>query len=214
MGKIRKKLIPPEVVPPQVVIATKNPDKFREIKTILNGLPVEFHNLGNISLPKEVGRSLTENAILKAETSLKFTHTISIADDTGLEVDTLNGLPGVYSSRFAGPNASYEENRKKLLMLLGARPINERKAKFRCVVAIAQQEEQTKVFEGEIEGYITYEERGNSGFGYDSIFMVPELGKTLAEITSNEKNKISHRALALLKAKKYLKKQLLINFDI
>ncbi|MDI6840140.1 MAG: RdgB/HAM1 family non-canonical purine NTP pyrophosphatase [bacterium] len=211
----------------KIVIATKNLDKFSEIKTILKELPVEFINLRNTILPEERGNSLEENAIIKAETGAKLMHTISISDDTGLEVDALNGLPGVYSSRFAGINVthpsvilskakesphniSYEENRKKLLKLLESKPMNERKAKFRCVVAVAQMGKRTKIFEGKVYGYITEEERGKFGFGYDSIFMVPKLGKTFAELPPEKKNKISHRALALLKAKKYLKNQLLV----
>jgi len=193
MGEIKK-----------IVIATRNLDKFNEIKSILKELPVEFVNLRNTILPEECGHSLEKNAIIKAETGANLLHTISIGDDTGLEVDALNGLPGVYSSRFAGINVSYEENRKKLLKLLDSKPINERKAKFRCVVAVAQPGKRTKTFDGVVYGYITEGERGNFGFGYDSIFLVPKLGKTFAEVRPDDKNKISHRALALLKAKKYL----------
>lgn len=189
-----------------IVIATGNPDKFREIKEILSALPLNFLPLKGISLKEESGKTLEENAIEKAEEASKFTGKTSIADDTGLEVLALNGLPGVYSARFAGPSASYEANRKKLLTLLGSRPLHERKARFRTMVAIAGLPgEPTRLFEGKIKGHITQQEKGEFGFGYDSIFLVPELGKTFAEIPPHEKNQISHRALALLKLKQYLK---------
>jgi len=193
-----------------IVIATGNPDKFREIKAILSDLPVDFVSLKGISLPEETGKRLTENAIKKAEAVAKLTNKVSIADDTGLEVDALNGLPGVYSARFAGPNGSYKANRKKLLKLLNSYPLEQRKAKFRCVVAVTGIfGEPTRVFEGKIDGYITKEEKGTSGFGYDSIFLIPEIGKTFAEIPTSLKNQISHRTLALLKLKEYLKNKYL-----
>ncbi|MCK4352777.1 RdgB/HAM1 family non-canonical purine NTP pyrophosphatase [candidate division WOR-3 bacterium] len=186
----------------KIVIATRNPDKFEEIKKILNNLPVEFISLPEGPSLKEDGKNLEENAIKKAEASFKLTGEVSLADDTGLEVDLLNGAPGIYSARFAGPRASYADNRKKLLLLLKSK--KERTARFRCIVAIAEPGK-TKIFEGKIQGYITEEERGEFGFGYDSIFLVPELSKTFAEISPELKNKISHRGLALLKAKEYIK---------
>ncbi len=193
-----------------IVIATGNPDKFREIKAILSDLPVDFLSLKGITLPEETGKTLEENAIQKAEAGANLSSKISIADDTGLEVDALNGSPGVYSARFAGPSGNYEANRKKLLELLDSRPFEQRKAIFRCVVAIVGiSGEPTRVFEGKVEGYITQEEKGIYGFGYDSIFFVPELGKTFAEITPCLKNKISHRTLALLKLKEYIKNKYL-----
>ena len=193
-----------------IVIATGNPDKFREIKAILSDLPINFLGLKGVPLPEETGKTLEENAIQKAEAGVNLSTEISIADDTGLEVDALNGSPGVYSARFAGPSGNYKANRKKLLELLDSRPFEQRKAKFRCVVAIAGiSGEPTRIFEGKVEGYITQEEKGTYGFGYDSIFFVPELGKTFAEIPSRLKNQISHRTLALLKLKEYLKSKYL-----
>ncbi len=171
-------------------------------------------------MPSEKGTTLEENAIIKAEYGFKMTNKISIADDSGLEVEALHGLPGVYSARFAGIGASYKANRDKLLLLLveaeqksllggTGRPMENRKAKFRCVVAVTGiQGEPTKIFDGELFGIITYEDRGELGFGYDPIFFVPELGKTLAEVPNEVKNQISHRAFAFLKVKEYLLKEI------
>lgn len=157
-------------------------------------------------MPSENGTTLEENAIKKAEYGFKMTNKISIADDSGLEVESLHMLPGVYSARFAGIEATYKANRDKLLLLLAGRSIENRKAKFRCVVAVTGiQGEPTKIFDGKLYGYITYEDKGELGFGYDPIFFVPELGKTLAELPAEMKNQISHRALAFLKVKAYIK---------
>lgn len=204
----------------EIVIATGNPDKFKEIKSILSdtlgssssgkSFSINFLRFPAVlgTLPEESGSTLEENAIMKAETSLKLTNRVSIADDTGLEVDALGGLPGIHTARFAGHGATYADNREKFLKLLGDRPIEERRAIFRTVVAIASAGEPTRVFEGTLSGYITNQEKGKFGFGYDPIFLVPGLGKTLAELTPEEKNLISHRAQALLKLKEYLKTKL------
>jgi XTP/dITP diphosphohydrolase len=192
-----------------IVIATQNPGKFREITAILGDLSLRFENLTGISLPEEKGDTLEENAISKAETGFRITNRISIADDTGLEVDSLGGQPGVYSARFAGKDADDTANRKKLLQALVSRPFEERRARFRTIVSIAGiPGESTRVFEGRLDGYITSEERGNFGFGYDSIFLLPDIDKTLAELLPDVKNGISHRKLALLKARDYLEQVL------
>jgi len=190
----------------EIVIATQNLDKFREITYILKGPGVKFSNLATLNMPPEIGNTLEENAIMKAEYGFKMTNRISIADDSGLEVESLNRLPGVYSARFAGIGATYKTNRDKLLLLLAGQPTENRGAKFRCVVAVTGiQNEPTKIFDAELNGYITEEDKGELGFGYDPIFFVPELGKTLAEIPSETKNQISHRAIAFLKVKHYIK---------
>lgn len=191
-----------------LVVATQNLDKLREIRKILEDLPVNLVRLPKNYSCDEGTKSIAENAVKKAETAARVTNETAVADDTGLEVATLNGLPGVESSRFAGPDATYADNRKKLLKMLEAKPDTERHARFKCVVAVAEIGKPTRTFEGTIAGYITKQEKGNNGFGYDSIFLIPEMGKTFAEIPLAEKNKISHRARALLKAKEYLKKQL------
>lgn len=188
-----------------IVIATYNLDKFKEITSILGIKGFNFINMTGIRLPEENGATLEQNAIMKAEFGAQITNKISIADDTGLEVDSLNGLPGVYSARFAGNGSTYKANRKKLLDVLASSTKEQRRAKFRCVAAVAGiRGESTKVFEGELDGYITQEERGKFGFGYDSIFLVTELDKTLAELPPEIKNQISHRARALLKLKEYI----------
>ncbi|MDD2889928.1 MAG: XTP/dITP diphosphatase [bacterium] len=192
----------------KLLVATNNKDKFKEITAILDSLNVEFVSLGDIELPEEDGKTIEENAIKKSEFGFEIKKMLTIADDTGLEVDALNGAPGVYSSRFAGENVSYEDNRKKLLNELAGKKLEERKAKFRCIIAVSGLEKGTKTFEGSVDGYITEDERGNSGFGYDAIFFVPEIGKTMAEMSPEEKNKISHRGRAIVKAKKYLENYL------
>lgn len=184
----------------KIFVSTNNDDKFNEIKSILADLGVEI-----IKCPIKVnedGKSLEENAIKKAKECYKKTEMLSIADDTGLEVDVLNGAPGVYSSRFAGNNATYKDNRIKLLNMLKGE--KNRKAKFKCVIAVIDKNN-IKTFWGEILGYIAEEEKGNYGFGYDSIFIIPTYNKTLAELPPEIKNKISHRAIALNKAKNYLR---------
>lgn len=193
----------------KIVIATQNLDKFREITAILSDLPLRFGNLAGVSLPEEKGDTLEENAISKAEDGFRITNKISVADDTGLEVDSLRGQPGVYSARFAGKDADDAANRKKLLCLLASRPLEERRARFRTIVSVAGiPGEPTRIFEGRLDGYITCEEKGHFGFGYDSIFLLPDLDKTLAELLPDVKNGISHRKLALLKAREYLQQVL------
>src|SRR5262249_22051489 len=127
-----------------------------------------------------------------------------LADDTGLEVDALGGAPGVRSARFAGPGASYAQNRAKLLEDLRSVPEAKRTARFRCVIAIARPGEVVAKFDGTVEGRILDAPRGESGFGYDPLFLVPELGRTLAELDADEKNHVSHRARALQRAKGFL----------
>jgi XTP/dITP diphosphohydrolase len=203
-----------------IVVATHNPNKINEITTILRGIRANFLSLGDVPLPDETEVTLEANAILKADFGFKATNKISLSDDSGLEVYSLNGMPGIYSARFAviegnysrwgGISASLQKaNRNKLLQLLSSRHMEERKAKFRCIVAIAGIDGcETRTFEGALDGYITYNEIGNNGFGYDSVFLVPELNKTLAELPAEVKNKISHRAIALLKLRDYLKAEL------
>ena len=191
----------------KIVLATKNKDKIREIKKILSDLPVEIKTMADFEgIPdvEEDGATLEENAIKKATEFHKFTGLPAIADDTGLEVDALNGAPGVYSSRFAGEEASYEDNRKKLLRELENVPEAKRGAQFRCVVAFADGSRRMTT-EGIVRGKILQEERGDSGFGYDPVFWVPEFEKTFAEIDLEKKNAISHRGIAFRKMKAELK---------
>jgi len=188
-------------------LATKNKNKFKEIKEIMGKnfeilLPPDF-----IEFPEEKGNTLEENAYLKAEYLSRFFKDFYIVgEDSGLFVEKLNGLPGVISARFSGERDDKKNIEKLLDMMKGYKNKEERKAKFITVVCLIGKEEK-KFFKGEIDGYITFEPKGNNGFGYDPVFEIPEIGKTFAELSSDEKNKISHRTKAFLKLKKYLEKK-------
>lgn len=190
----------------KLVLATRNKDKIREIRDVLRDLDVEILSLQDYPQAPfivEDGRSLKDNALKKAQQICQFTGLPSLADDSGLEVDYLEGAPGVVSSRFAGEDASYEDNNRKLLQLLKGVPKERRRARFRCVLALASPDK-TEIIEEECEGLITDEPRGENGFGYDPLFLVPELGKTFAEIGLELKNRISHRGKALRRLKEIL----------
>ncbi len=191
----------------EIVLATRNPDKVREISELLTDINLTISSLldhPDIPPITEDGTTLYDNAIKKAQTVAKLLHKLALADDTGLEVDALAGQPGIHTARFAGPNASYADNRRKLLNLLKDIPWEQRTARFRTVVALVHPDGRIVTVEGKLEGYITFDERGDQGFGYDPIFYVPELGKTLAELPLEAKNRISHRAKAINKLKPYL----------
>lgn len=193
----------------KIVLATNNRDKIREIKNILSDLSAEILTLEdfpNFPKIKETGKTLEENAILKATSIYQFTGLPSLADDSGLEVDALNGAPGVLSSRFAGKHCSYQDNNRKLLSLMKNIPWEKRGATFVCAVAIAKGIDDIKTVRGEVRGIIAYEEKGENGFGYDPVFYLPHLDKTFAQLPLEEKNKISHRAQAFTKAKELIQK--------
>jgi XTP/dITP diphosphohydrolase len=193
----------------RIVLATNNEHKIREIKQILSGLPAEILTLEDFpGAPRveETGKTLEENAILKAEAVQGFTGLPSLADDSGLEVDALRGAPGVLSSRFAGEHCSFEDNNRKLLRMMSDVPQNRRTARFVCVVAWARDPEHITTLRGEVEGVIALEERGENGFGYDPVFYLPNLNKTFAQLPFEEKNKISHRARAFGKAGELIRK--------
>jgi len=186
---------------PTLIIATNNPDKVREIREILTRSDIAILSAGDFDdFPEieESGQTLVENAILKAEAVWQKYHLPSLADDTGLEVECLNGEPGAHSSRYAGPHASYDENCNKLLAEIARRKCQSGKAWFRTVVAFVDARGNLATAEGALEGEIISVKRGDNGFGYDPIFLVPELGMTLAELDPAEKNRISHRHRALL----------------
>ncbi len=192
----------------EVVAATKNEDKFREIRELLKDLGIRLLSLKEFpQLPKieEGGRSLKENAIKKARLVAGYTGKLALADDSGLEVEALGGRPGVLSSRFAGEGVTYRKNNEKLLTLLKGIPYPKRKATFRCVLAIFQPDGHYRVVEGRCDGIIAKRIRGSGGFGYDPIFILPEYGKTFAELGSF-KQKISHRARAIKKLRKILRR--------
>ena len=190
----------------KIVLATHNHDKEIELKHSLRGLGVEICSLSEypeIGEIDETGATLLENSLLKANTVHDLTGLPVIADDTGLEVDALDGAPGVYSARFSGLNATYGDNVNKLLSVMEDVPDDMRSARFRTVISFVD-ETQELWTEGFIEGRITENARGNMGFGYDPVFYVPRLKKTFAELSTAEKNKISHRGLALQKLRKIL----------
>ena len=190
----------------KIVLATHNHDKEIELQYSLQGLGVEICSLSeypDIGEIEETGTTLLENSLLKAHTVHDRTGLPAIADDTGLEVDALDGAPGVYSARFAGADATYEDNVNKLLSVMEGVSDDMRSARFRTVISFVD-EIQELWTEGFIEGRITEDPRGNMGFGYDPVFYVPRLEKTFAELSTAEKNKISHRGLALQKLRKIL----------
>jgi XTP/dITP diphosphohydrolase len=196
----------------EIVLATNNRHKIREIKDILSDIPVKILTLENFpGFPRvrETGKTFEENAILKARAIYEFTNLPSVADDSGLEVEALNGAPGVLSSRFAGEGCSFKDNNRKLLSLMKDIPQEKRGARFVCVVALAKDLGQVETVRGEVSGTITFEENGENGFGYDPVFQVPHLNKTFAQVSQEEKNKISHRARAFGKARELIQEGLL-----
>lgn len=190
----------------RIVLATGNQDKVKEIQELLSGTKVRLVTLNEFPDAPEVvedGKTLEENAIKKAKVVSEFTGLPAVADDTGLEVDYLNGEPGVFSSRFSGENATYADNVHKLLAELKGVPWQKRGARFRCVVAF-HVSRVTKTVAGVCEGIITEQPKGQDGFGYDPVFYVPEYECTFAEMDLELKNRISHRAKAFLKLKTLL----------
>jgi XTP/dITP diphosphohydrolase len=184
----------------KVVLATNNPGKVREIREILAPRGIEVVSLSEypgLAEIKEDGDTFKDNAAIKALAACEHTNLVALADDSGLEVDCLDGAPGVYSSRFAGEEKDDAANNRRLLELLASVPEKERTARFRCVVAIVDREGWIYTAEGTCEGIIAMEPRGEGGFGYDPLFYLPEYGKTFAELEPEIKNKISHRARAL-----------------
>lgn len=191
----------------EAIIATHNPGKVKEFKEILEPRGYDVKSLAEIGFTEEIeetGHTFEENAILKAEAVAKAVNKMVIADDSGLSIDNLGGRPGVYSARYAGEQKDDQANIEKVLSELKGIEKEQRTARFRCALAVSIPREETKTVEGHVEGYIAEEPRGEYGFGYDPIFIVKDKDKTMAELTSDEKNKISHRADALKKLSKLL----------
>lgn len=186
---------------PTLLLATSNAGKQREMAALLDGVArvLTFRDVG-LASPDEVGTTFAENASIKAAFGADKTGLPTLADDSGLEVDALNGEPGLYSARFAGARATDADNRHKLLNLMRDIPESERTGRFRAAVAIAVPGRIVDVFEGTIDGTIGAAERGNGGFGYDPLFVLPD-GRTIAELSDDEKNRISHRARAITAAR-------------
>ena len=185
----------------KIIFATGNAGKVREVKAILADLNMEVLSMkeaGVTSEAEENGTTFAENAVIKArDIAERVEDAIVMADDSGLVVDALNGEPGIYSARYLGEDTSYRIKNANIIQRLEGVPVEERTARFACAIAAVLPGGEVLITEGTIEGYIGYEERGEGGFGYDPIFMVPELDRSTAELTAEEKNAISHRGKAL-----------------
>ena len=193
----------------KLLLATNNQAKVREYKSLLQNIPFELvtpADEGITTEVDEVGESLEENARLKATLLATESRLLALADDSGLEVDALGGEPGTLSHRYAGEGASDSDRVEYLLSRLKNVPEGQRTARFRCVIAIAIPGGDIELCSGECRGTITFEPRGELNFGYDPVFFVPELGKTMAELSLEEKNSISHRGQAARKAAEILKR--------
>ena len=197
----------------KVLIATHNEGKARELKSLIQGDTWEFTTPGELNLVikvDETGTKFEQNAVLKAKEFCFRSNLISLADDSGLEVDVLGGDPGVYSARYGGSGLTDKERNTLLIARLSHTPWDDRGARFRCVIAIASPDGELVLCKGECPGIITTEPRGENGFGYDPIFWLPEFNKTMAELNMDEKNRISHRGKAAQQAKQYLDARLTI----
>ena len=193
----------------ELVVATKNKKKLREIKDLLKGSDIAVTSIEQYPhAPRiiENGKTFKANAITKALVIARYTKKLALGEDSGLCVDSLGGKPGIYSARFAGPGKSDEKNNAKLLRLLKNVPVGKRKAGYVCAVAVADARGLIGVVEGTCRGYIGFEPRGTTGFGYDPLFVSPKYKKTFAELGEAVKHTLSHRFRALLKAKKLIRK--------
>lgn len=195
---------------PKLLIATRNRGKLRELIELLGDIPYELVSLGDMGIHHDVdetGVTFEENATLKAETYCRLAGILTLADDSGLEVDALGGEPGARSARYAGPDASDAERVKFLLgKMVGTNP-ETWTARFRCVIAIAEPGRPTTLHSGSCEGRLVSEPRGENGFGYDPVFEFPKIGLTMAELSNERKNSVSHRAEAARKAAEELRKR-------
>lgn len=190
-----------------IIVASGNPHKIEEIKVILAPLGYNIKSMKEMGIDMDIqedGQDFEENALIKARTLAAITNEIVLADDSGLEVEILNNAPGIYSARYAGEHGNDRANNLKLLRKLKNVPEGKRGARFYCAVAMVYPEGKEIVVNGECKGIIGIEPKGNGGFGYDPLFYIPQLGKTYAQLDSEEKNSISHRSKALGMLKKVL----------
>jgi XTP/dITP diphosphohydrolase len=190
-----------------LLLATTNEHKLNEFRAIFRDLPFTLFSLRDVRIDmdvEETGTTFAENATIKALAYARAAHMLALADDSGIEIDALGGAPGVYSARFAGREATYEERFRIIYERLRDVPSSERTARFRCAIALAEPSGYVRVVEGAMEGVIAESARGANGFGYDPIFLVPEFGKTTAEMAPEEKNRISHRGRAAEAARQLL----------
>ena len=188
----------------EIVIASSNKHKVSEITQKIHSYFQKIYSLADfpeIGDIKEDGNSVLENSFIKSRVTFDYTNIPSVADDTALEVDYLNGDPGLFTARYAGENVTYDDNMNKLLNVMDGVPFDNRTARFRTVVTYVDGGINDFFVEGILEGYILEEKQGEFGFGYDPVFFVPEKGKSLASISSEIKNEISHRGLAIDKFK-------------
>jgi XTP/dITP diphosphohydrolase len=189
------------------MVATRNKGKIREIRESLRGLVFQIRVLSDFRDVPEIeedGKDFAENALKKARFYSKYFGKLTITDDSGLEVDSLKGLPGIYSARYAGEKATSQENNQKLLREMQGISLSKRGARFRCVIAMVSPDGREAIAEGSCKGRIGFKEKGRKGFGYDPLFIVPKYGKTMAELSLEEKNRISHRGKALTKIRKLI----------
>lgn len=194
----------------RIIFATSNEGKMKEIRLIMEDSGYEVLSLREAGISADIeenGTTFEENAVIKASAIAKLTGLPAMADDSGLEVDYMDKAPGIYSARFLGEDTSYDVKNNYILDKLKDVPLPQRSARFVCAIALAKPDGTAITKRATIEGYIGYEIRGENGFGYDPIFMVPEYNKTTAELSIEEKNEISHRAKAL----KAMKEELLAN---
>jgi XTP/dITP diphosphohydrolase len=194
----------------KLLLATNNQAKVREYKELLQGLPLELVSpaeLGITIVVDEVGESLEENARLKATALAVESGLLALADDSGLEVDALGGEPGRLSARYAGESATDSDRIEYLLARLEGVPWEKRMARFRCVIAIATPDGEVEFCSGECPGFITFEPRGEQGFGYDPVFYLPRLDKNMAELPLEVKNQVSHRGKAAREACQLLRRK-------
>ena len=197
----------------RLIFATGNEHKMVEIRESLGELPVEILSMKDVGIKADIvenGNTFEENALIKAKEVCKLAGEMVLADDSGLEIDYLNGEPGIYSARYMGEDTSYRIKNQNLIDRLEGVPDEKRTARFVCAIAAAFPDGRSFVVRGTIEGIIGYEERGANGFGYDPIFYLPERGVSTAEIPPEEKNSISHRGNALRKMKELLEREELL----
>jgi len=194
-----------------IVIATNNKGKAKEFKSLFNdyGYKVKtLHDIPEIGEIPETGNTFAENALQKASAISRELNTIVLADDSGLEVEALNNEPGIYSARYAGEHGNDQKNNEKLLKELKNVPKEERKANFHCTLVLVGPGRDPLFVEGNINGFILFSPKGENGFGYDPLFYIPSLEKSMGELTEAEKNKISHRAKAIKQLENHLDKWL------
>jgi XTP/dITP diphosphohydrolase len=191
----------------EVIVATRNRGKIREFRDALKGLNLRIYGLSDFPDVPEIeedGDSFTENALKKARFYSTYFGKLTLADDSGLEVESLKGEPGVHSARYAGEGASTQENNQKLLSEMQGIPISKRGARFRCIIAVKSPGGREVLVEGSCKGRIGFKEKGRKGFGYDPLFILPRDGKTMAQLSLEEKNRVSHRGKALRKIRKII----------